>query len=219
MRPVNLLPPRYRRARATGERSGIGYAVIGTLAVLLVMLLVYVLTNNSINDANDKTAKATAEQQVAQARVGQLQAYGNFAALKQAREQAVEGVALVRFDYERLMRETALVLPHDAYLTSFAAGGGGGSSSAPTAGVSATGPAVTVAGCAPSHQGVATTIVRLRKLHDVVSVDLGSSTKQSSSAAGTTSACPTSFTATLAFQAETAPTAPAAVPARLGGGQ
>src|SRR3954469_20838613 len=121
MRPVNLLPSKYRPARASGQRPGIGYAAIGALAVLLVMVLLYVVTNNGIKDAKDKTAVAQAEQQVAQAKIGQLQAYGDFAALKASREAAVAGTAQVRFDFERLMREVALVLPKNTYLTTFAA--------------------------------------------------------------------------------------------------
>src|SRR3954452_22040262 len=130
MRPVNLLPSRYRPARASGERPGIGYAAIGALAVLLIMVLLYVMTTNSINDAKDKTAQAQAETAVAQQKIGQLQAYGDFATLKTSREAAVRSVAEVRFDYERLMREMALVLPHDTYLTSFTAAPGGASSTA-----------------------------------------------------------------------------------------
>ena len=34
MRAINLLPARYQPARASGERPGIGYAVVGILAVL-----------------------------------------------------------------------------------------------------------------------------------------------------------------------------------------
>src|SRR3954454_21005476 len=126
MRPMNLLPALYQPARASGDRPGIGYAAIGALAVLLLMVVLYVVTNNGINDAKEKTAKAQAEQQVAEARVGQLQAYGDFAQLKQSREAAVKNVAQVRFDYERLMREIALVVPHNTYLTQFTAGAGSG---------------------------------------------------------------------------------------------
>src|SRR3954453_12788164 len=157
MRPINLLPARYQRARASGDRPGIGYAAIGALAVLLLMLVLYVVTNNGINDAKDKTAKAQSEEQAAQAKIGQLQAYGDFVALKQEREAAVKNVAAVRFDYERLMREIALVLPHNTYLTQFTAGAGGAAAgAAPTStsgSASATGPALTITGCAPSHPG------------------------------------------------------------------
>jgi Tfp pilus assembly protein PilN len=218
VRPVNLLPPRYQPARASGQRPGIGYAAIGALAVLLLMVLLYVTTNNGINDAKDKTAKAQAEQQAAQAKIGQLQAYGDFAQLRASREAAVRGVAQLRFDYERLMRETALVLPHDTYLTSFTAGPGGGTASS-TGGATATGPQISISGCAPSHQGVATAMVRLRKLHNVSDVNLQSSTNAGAAPGGGVTVCKTQFQAQMTFQAEAAATVEEAVPARLGGGQ
>jgi Tfp pilus assembly protein PilN len=218
MRPINLLPSRYQPARASGDRPGIGYAAIGALAVLLLMVLLYVITNNGINDAKDKTAKAQAEQQAAQARIGQLQAYGDFASLKASRESAVRGVAQARFDYERLMREIALVLPHNTYLTQFSSGGGATATPQP-AGTTATGPAISVAGCAPSHPGVATAVVRMRKLHNVQDVELKSSQKGGATSATGGGSCPVSWSAQLTFTPETAPTVSEPVPARLGGGQ
>src|SRR5437763_12771389 len=151
MRPVNLLPARYRRARAGAARPGVAYATIGALAVLFLMVLLYVLTNNGINDAKDKKAKADAETAAAQVRIGQLQGYGTFASLKQTRENAVLGIAESRFDYERLMREMALVLPHNTYLTSFSSAPGSTTTTAASGTATATGPTVTINGCAPSH--------------------------------------------------------------------
>lgn len=217
MRAINLLPPRYQPARASGDRPGIGYAAIAALAVLLLMVVGYVLTTNGVNDAKEKTAKAQAEQQAAQAKVGQLQPFGDFATLKASREAAVRGVALARFDYERLMREVALVLPHNTYLTQFSAGAGTAAAAA-APGTTATGPSISVTGCAPSHPGVATAIVRLRKLHGVQDVELKSSTK-AGAAAATGTVCAVTWNAQLTFNPETAPTVPEPVPARLGGGQ
>lgn len=219
MRPINLLPARYRPARASGERPGIGYAAIGVLAVLLVMAVLYVVTNNQIDDANKKTAEANAEAAAAQVKIGQLQAYGNFASLAASREAAVKGVAQVRFDYERLMREVALVLPHNTYLTSFSAASSG--SATTTSGTAtATGPTLAVAGCSPSHPDVATAIVRLRKLHNVTDVSLTNSTKAAAAATGATaSTCKTAWSGTLTFNPENGPTSAERVPARLGGGQ
>jgi Tfp pilus assembly protein PilN len=219
MRPVNLLPARYQPTRASGKRPGIGYAAIAILAVLLVMVVAYVLTNNGINDAKEKTAQAQAEQQAAQAKIGALQGYADFASLKASRESAVQGVALSRFDYERLMREMALVLPHDTYLTQFSSGASSSGSTTTTGETTSTGPSISVTGCAPSHHGVATAIVRLRKLHNVVDVNLQSSQKSGTSASSGASACPVQWTATLSFQSEAATTAVEPVPARLGGGQ
>jgi Tfp pilus assembly protein PilN len=215
LRPVNLLPPRYRPARASGERPGIGYAALGALAIVLLMVVLYVTTQNSINDANDKKAIADVKTQEAQAKIGQLSAYAAFASLKASRERAVAGVATVRYDWERLMREMALVLPHDVYLTSFTAAAGGAAAGA----VAGTGPTLAISGCAPSHPDVATTIVRLRKLHNVVDVALATSTK-AAAASPTSGGCADQWNAAVTFQAESAPTVTTApVPARLGGGQ
>jgi Tfp pilus assembly protein PilN len=222
MRSINLLPARYQPARASGRRTGIAYAAVGILAVLLVMLVAYVLTNNSIHDAKEKTAQAQQEQQVAQAKIGQLQSYGDFATLKASREAAVKGVAEARFDYERLLREIALVLPHNTYLTQFNSTGdaASGDQTATAGTTTATGPTITVNGCAPSHPGVATAVVRLRKLHNVQDVELKSSQKGSADQAGANGAiCKVQWTANLTFNPESVPTTSQPVPARLGGGQ
>lgn len=215
MRPVNLLPPRYRPARASGERPGIGYAAIGGLAVLLLMVLLYVLTSNKINDANEKASKAEAEKAAAQARAGQLTAYGDFTQLRASREAAVASIAEVRFDWERLMRETALVLPKKVYLTAFT-----GNAVGEGEGVAAGGPSAQITGCAPNHPAVADSIVRMRKMHNVTSVDLQSSAKSAAATTDTTGAvCRVAWTGTVTFQPEAPPTTTQAVPARLGGGQ
>src|SRR3954454_8337135 len=182
------------------------------------MGLLYVITSNGIDDAKEKTAKAQAEQQVAAARIGQLQAYGDFASVKTARENAVKGVADSRFDYERLMREVALVLPHDSYLTAFSSAPAG-TTEGTTGGTTSTGPTVALAGCAPSQQGVATALVQLLKLHNLADVNLTSSSRAGAAATGTASGCPVAWVGSLTLTPETAPTQPTPVPARLGGGQ
>lgn len=222
MRPINLLPARYQPARASGERTGIGYVATAVLAVVLLMVIAYVLTNNGIKDAERKTAEAQAEQQVAQAKIGELQAFGDFATLKASREAAVKGIAQSRFDYERLMREIALVLPQNTYLTQFTSGAAGESAdqTAATGATTATGPTISVTGCAPRHPAVATAIVRLRKLHNIEDVELKSSQKSSTEGGAAAGAiCKTQWSATLTFKPETAPATSNAVPARLGGGQ
>src|SRR4051812_7887831 len=208
MRPINLLPTRYRPARSSGERPGIGYFALGALAVLFLMVLLLVITSNSTQDAKDKTAQAQAEQAEAQAKIGQLQAFGDFQTLAASRESAVRGVAQVRFDYERLMREVALVLPHNTYLTSFSSQPGSGEAAAASGGASAAGPAVTIQGCAPDHKGVATAVVRLRQLHNVTDVNLQGSSINAAGASTTGGVCKASFSAVLSFKPESDSTAP-----------
>ena len=48
MRPVNLLPARYR-PRAAGEESKTAYMALGALALLLLAVFGYVMTARSVN--------------------------------------------------------------------------------------------------------------------------------------------------------------------------
>lgn len=217
MRPVNLLPERYRPARASGRLRGSAYITIAVLGVLLIMVLGYVITQNQINSTEDDTNRAIEEAQIAEARASELGSFGNFQQIKQQREAAVKGLALTRFDYERLMREVALVLPNNVFLTTFTAQATGEAAAAPTgAAVTATGPSLALGGCAPTHPDVSTTIVRLRRMHNVVDVNLQSSTRASGEAGG--EGCRVTWAATVTFEAEAAPPTRPSVPARLGGG-
>ena len=190
MRPVNLLPERDRVRRPSAEAAGTGsYVVLGVLGALLIAVLGYVVTQNSINQRTSDIARATQEKQEAEQRVARLGAYGEFAAIKQQRVQSVTQLAQQRFDWERLMRELALVLPEGTYLTDVAASATGqtdGSTPpapAPTAtgapaAVAAPSPAVTLTGCSENQEKVAVLLVRLRKLHRASDVKLTESAEE-----------------------------------------
>jgi Tfp pilus assembly protein PilN len=116
VKAVNLLPERHRPRRASGGRQGSSYAVLGVLGALLLALVVYVLTLNSINSGQDQIAVAKAETEQAQSQSRSLSAYGDFAKVKQKRVAAVTQLAKGRFDWERLVRELAHVLPENVWL-------------------------------------------------------------------------------------------------------
>lgn len=181
MRPVNLLPQSARPYVASGKAGGGSYVVIGVLAALVLAVAAYVLTANQITSHKDAIAKAQSETQAAQAKVADLQKYGDFTAVASARVQDVTELAVNRIDYERLLRETSRVLPNGVWLTSLDAesGGTGSSSSSTTSTTSSTttptGPSVHLLGCAPSQDSVATTLVRLRAIHGSDEVDLNDS--------------------------------------------
>lgn len=61
MKPVNLLPERYRPAKSTGKRSGSAYVVLGVLGVLLLAVFLLVHTSNQVADRNEQIAAAEAE--------------------------------------------------------------------------------------------------------------------------------------------------------------
>jgi Tfp pilus assembly protein PilN len=205
VKAVNLLPERHRPRRASGGRQGSSYAVLGVLGALLLALVVYVLTLNSINSGQDQIAVAKAETEQAQSQSRSLSAYGDFAKVKQKRVAAVTQLAKGRFDWERLVRELAHVLPENVWLVktdasaigdlSAADPGGAGAAATPGA------PVVKLSGCARDQSQVAVTLVRLRELQGASDVSLdrsakpddpGSTTSSSSSAtAGLTDGCGT----------------------------
>lgn len=242
MKAVNLLPEKHRpRKPSTGE-SRIGYVALGVLGALLVAVLVYVLTLNSINDSKTKTAEATAEAQRLDAEANSLGPYGDFAKIKTERVAAVKQLAEGRFDWERLVRELAQVLPSGVWLTTATASATPAdpatAAAAPGAVVAPAGPTLTVAGCARDQSQVAVTLVRLRELQGATDVSLDNSTRgtesvgsqaaapapgQSGGAAdtscGSTKGQPNySFQANVTFVPTPAGSEPGSVPARLGGG-
>jgi hypothetical protein len=212
------------------------------------MVVVYVLSANSVNGHKTDIAEAQRETQEAEARASALAPYQQFAQIKETRVASVTSLASQRFDWERTMREIALVLPEGTSLTELnattagAAAGGAAATPAPApadptqaATASGAAPSLQVKGCAERQPDVATLMVRLRRLYRSAEVTLTESTKQmqaaaggappaasSDSAAGTGDGCPSDayqFDMNVTFT----PTDPGEkqklqAPARLGGG-
>jgi Tfp pilus assembly protein PilN len=234
MRAVNLLPEKHRPRRATGGQSGSSYVLIGVLGAIVVAVLVYVLTTNSINTAKTDIAEAKAEATRANAQADALGAYGDFAKIKQQREDSVKQLAQQRVDWERAVRELAHVLPGGVWIRSAEASATGDADAAPSAAEPVLGsPTITLVGCAVNQNQVADTLVRLRQLQGASDVKLdhssqpeaSSASSGSTGSAGSSGTCGTTGgTANYEFQAEVTLTVEPGsssgnVPARLGGGQ
>jgi Tfp pilus assembly protein PilN len=244
MKAVNLLPEKHRPRKPTGGQGKSGYVALGFLGALLVGLLVYVLTLNSINDSKTKITEATAEAARLNEQANSLGPYGDFAKIKAERVKSVQMLAQGRFDYERLVRELAHVLPTTVWLVNASASSvapetsTSGAPTPPAGGAvpaAAGGPTLKLQGCARDQSQVAVTLVRLRELQGAIDVSLDHSTRGedstgSSPAApaggtaggdagcGTTGGKPNySFEANVTFAPPVAP-APDKVPDRLGGG-
>lgn len=229
MKAVNLIPTEQRKARPTGERSGGAYVAVGVLGALLVMALLYVLTSNQVND---RTAKADAARQQAdalEAQSKQLGSFTNFAAIKEQRLASVVATAQTRFDWERLMRELSRVMPEDSWLQTTEASVGGGESSETVSSTSSssaepTGPSANLVGCTPNQADVARLLVRLRQMYRVDEVTLNESIRDTAATETTFDNCGRyyRYDVTVSFApippASEAPRGSNSVPASLGGG-
>lgn len=242
MRPVNLLPERDRVKGSAKAVEGSSYAVLGVLAVLLLAVGGYVLTSNQINTRTSEIARARTSIEAAQTRASTLGPFQRFAQIKEERLSSVKSLAQARFDWERFMRELALILPDGSSLTEVTASASGtpadagaAAAPAPTAdptAAAAGAPSVHLVGCAESQPTVAVVLVRLRQLHRATDVQLADSSQQddgASSAGGdsapsSSSGCGSGryqFDATVTFDpapADEIGKGDGSVPSRLGGG-
>ena len=230
MRPVDLLPASERGRRAAAVPANASYIVLGVLAVLLLAVVALVMSGNQVADRTTEIAKAKQETAVAQAQVAKLGPFGQFSTVKQTRLNSVTSLSSARFDWERLMRELALVLPEDVWITESNASVAGdvGAAAATTGATGApAGPKIQVIGCAPGQADVAEVMVRLRNLHRAEDVELAESASADGAAAGSgtvSGGCGSSykFDVTVSFSEAPAPDAQGEqgdlVPSQLGGG-
>ena len=202
MRPVNLIPPEQRRGEKAPMRTGaLSYVIVAVLAVALVGVTGVVLTSNQISDR--KAEKSSLESQLAEAeaQARRVSSFADFASLQQAREQTVATLAQSRFDWERVLRELAIVIPQDVWLTNLTATvsrevqlGGSSSSSSSSSGVSGLdsvpGPALQLEGCGDGHEAVARFLAALRDIDGVTRVSVLSSDRPDSSSATEGSSAP-----------------------------
>ncbi len=192
MNAVNLLPEKHRPRKPTGGKGGGGYVVLGVLGVVLLGVLGYVLTLNSINSSKTQITEAKVEAARLSDEANSLGPYGDFAKIKADRVASVKDIASQRFDYERLLRELAHVLPSDVWLTNADVSSTGTDDSAapgtPAPTPAAGGPTLTLEGCARDQSQVAVTLVRLRELQGASDVTLDHSTRGADAGAAATPA-------------------------------
>jgi Tfp pilus assembly protein PilN len=201
MRAVNLIPAGQRRsggvAVGAGRSQGAAYAVLGLLAGLAILALLYGVARHQISDRRSQLAAVQASTQRAHEAAAGLSAYTSFLALREQRVQAFTTLVDARFDWAHSFAELSRVLPRQAAINQLegsvktsttgatsssgtATSGNSVSSATPAGSV----PVITLGGCATSQAAVAQTLQRLRLIDGVQSVELVSSTKASITSGG-----------------------------------
>jgi Tfp pilus assembly protein PilN len=221
MRAVNLIPSGDRRGAGgvgvgVGRSQGAAYAVLGVIAGLAVLALLYGVARHQISSKRSQLASLQASTQRAHESASGLSSYTTFESLREQRVKAVTGLVESRFDWAKSLHELSRVLPHDASITSLDGTVGSTTASSSTSSSSSTSggsvssatppgsvPAFTLVGCTTSQAEVARTLQRLRLIEGVTKVALQSSTKSTttsaSSSAGQCANASASFTVQIAF--------------------
>ena len=185
MKRMNLLPPELRTRE--GGRRGAAYAVVGALFAAVVAMLVYGIVLGGVRSDETELASLKEETRQAQARADALSPYGEFANMKDQRKQSIRTVAETRFNYERLTREVARVLPSGVWIGHVEVAPAPLEEEVVDAGADsvqgsvAPPPAMSISGCAPNQDVVADTLDRLRALTGATNVELGSSSRAQNS--------------------------------------
>jgi Tfp pilus assembly protein PilN len=201
MRPVNLIPPEERPGERKPMRGGpLAYIVVGALAAAVIGVAVLAVTDNQISDSKAEITRLKGEASAVEARAQALDAYTQFHSLREQRNLTIAGLADSRFDWQRVMRELAIVLPGDVWLTTLSGTANPGvsvegGSSAPLR-TSIPGPALELNGCATGQDAVAGFIQALKQIDGVTRVgvefsELGEESGEGGSASGGGTDCQT----------------------------
>jgi len=206
VRPVNLIPPEERRGEKAPMRTGaLAYVVVAVLGLALLAITGFVLMNNQISDRKAEKSSLESQLATAQAEADRTKSFADFAALQLSREQTVASLAQSRFDWERVLRALAIVIPHDVWLTSLnasvsqdaaSASASSSSSSGSSAGSeSITGPSLQIEGCAGGHEAVARFLAALGDVDGVTRVSVLKSDRPDAGSSGGTATAASSGTA------------------------
>jgi Tfp pilus assembly protein PilN len=178
MRPVNLIPPEDRRGEQAPLRTGaLVYLVVGAFVAVLIGVTSLVLVGNTIEEREVELSQVQREDSEAAAEAQKLSPYIQFQRFSEQRVLTVASLADSRFDWERVMRELALILPNDVWLVKLegSAAPGAGGEQGGNLRASAPGPALQLEGCAKGQEGVAEFVTALKDIDGVTRVGVESS--------------------------------------------
>ena len=181
MRAINLIPSEQRRGQHAPGRTGplVPYLVVGLMVAALAGVSAMVLVGNQIADREAEVAELRREESALRVRAERLAGYTQFRTVREERAATVAGLADSRFDWERVLRELALVLPSDVWLVKATATVSPAVSPDSGADVSTRdsvpGPALEIEGCAPGQEAVAGFVAALEDIDGATRVGVATS--------------------------------------------
>jgi hypothetical protein len=182
VKAVNLIPTEQRRGAGgvAGRSGGVVYIVVGTLAVIVALGVVYAFAVKSVAHEKGQLAAATAQVAQVQAQAQALSPYVSVQSLRQKAASGVVNLAESRFNWPQAMSQIALALPRDVTVTEITGNAStvaGAAASTTTTSTSTGGGTFALGGCASSQAEIATIISDLERIPSVSGVSLESSTK------------------------------------------
>jgi Tfp pilus assembly protein PilN len=113
MRAVNLIPAEHRSGASVGagQSQGAVYAVLGMLAGVALLAVLYGSAHRQISSRQGEAARLTAQAQQAQAAAAGLAPYTSFVKMRAERTEAVSTLVDTRFDWAHTFHEFGRVLP------------------------------------------------------------------------------------------------------------
>jgi Tfp pilus assembly protein PilN len=196
VRAVNLIPAEERRGAGglAGRSGGVVYVLVGGLAVLVVLGVIYAFAVQGVAQRKGQLASLTQQVAAVDEQNQQLAPYVNFATISAQQTQQTLTLAQQRFDWPDAMEQLALALPSDVTLTSFTANDGAAVGNASAAGV----PSFTLDGCASAQAEVPSVLTSLAAIPGVSDVELQTTTENkkakgrvaASSSEATSGSCP-----------------------------
>ncbi len=220
MRAVNLIPSGDGRGGVgvgVGRSQGAAYAVLGVIAGLAVLALLYGVARHQVSSKRTQLATLQASTQRAHESASGLSSYTDFLTLREQRVKAVTSLVESRFDWAKSLHELSRVLPRDASISSLEGTIGSATGASSTSSSSASGasvssatppgsvPTFTLAGCTTSQAEVALILQRLRLIDGVAKVALQSSAKSTTSASSSSAAQCSNGRASFSVQLTFAP--------------
>jgi hypothetical protein len=153
MKAVNLIPADQRGGASVGagRSEGAVYAVLGLLAGLALLALIYGMADHRISSRRAQVGTLEAQARRTQAQTNELAPYTSFMALREQRVQEVSELVDSRFDWAHSFHELGRVLPRGATISSLT--GAIGSSTA--TGASSAAPAAKAASATPAAASAA----------------------------------------------------------------